>query len=572
MTTTSARGRLATLMAGVTTACLIAPPLVQAELNFTRLDAYAGAAGNGEILGYSSLDHTVASTFGATGVELLTLNATGQLSSRGVIDASGVFDSIGDTLASASSVALDPLGRGFGVVSLIPALNGTNTGKLGLFDFRAGSFASLNVLDVGFHPDSVSFSADGSRIFVANEGEFTSGGATDAPGSLSVVDLSSVGFGTFSTDVAALTNAAVKTWDFSAANLAAGVDLSGLRYNDISAGALANPERHIEPEFVAASGNEVFVTLQENSGIAVFDLTTEKWERVMALGPIAQVIDASDRDSGIEINDLVTGTPMPDAIALYESGGTTYAVTANEGDFRIDDADRIRIKDIDRADIDDVAEAALDAIYGDFQADDALGRLRVSLFDGDTDGDGDFDQFIMPGTRSLSIWDTSTGTLVGDTGSLEKVLAVLDPAKHNIDDGLLSEFDARSDDKGPEPESVTLAEIDGRIIAFVGLERQNGVLALDITDPANISLDDITDPAFAGYFNDLGEFAFYAPESMFYIAGSDSPTGGDVLLVGFENAGGGIGVYSASVVPVPAAVWMMLSGIGVMVSRRRRGA
>lgn len=572
MTTSPASGRLATLIAGVATAYLIAPPLAQADINFTRLDAYSGLAGDGEILGYSSLDHTVASTFGSTGVELLTLNATGQLSSRGVIDVSGAFSGIGDTLASASSVALDPLGRGFGVVSLIPTLNGTNTGKLGLFDFRAGSFASLNVLDVGFHPDSVSFSADGSRIFVANEGEFTSGGATDAPGSLSVVDLSSVGFGTFSTDLAALTNTAVKTYDFSAMNLAGGVALDGLRYNDTSAGALANPARHIEPEFVTSSGNEVFVTLQENSGLAVFDLTTEKWERVMALAPIAQVIDASDRDSGIEINDLVKGTPMPDALAVYETGGKTYAVTANEGDFRIDDADRIRIKDIDRADIDDATEAALDAIYGDFQDDDALGRLRVSLFDGDTDGDGDFDEFIMPGTRSLSIWDTATGTLVGDTGSLETVLAALDPAKHNIDDGLLSEFDARSDDKGPEPESVTLAEIDGRVIAFLGLERQNGVLALDITDPTNITVDDITDPAFAGYFNELGEFAFYAPESMFYIAGSESPTGGDILLVGFENADGGIAVYSASVVPVPAAVWMFLSGLGVMVSRHRRRA
>ena len=570
MTMTRKTSLLGTLVAGITAGGLLAPASAQANLGFTRLDAFSGSAGNGEIIGYSSLDHTVASTFGATGVELLTLSASGQLSSRGVIDASAVFSGIGDTLASASSVALDPLGRGLGVVSLIPTMNGTNTGKLGLFDFRAGSFGQLNVLDVGFHPDSVSFAADGSRIFVANEGEFTTGGASDAPGSLSVVDLSSVGFGTFSADIAALTNTAVKTYDFSAPNLAAGIDLSALRYNDISAGAMANPERHIEPEYVTSRGNEVFVTLQENSGLAVFDLTSEKWERVMALSAITQVIDASDRDTGIEINDVVKGTPMPDAIAVYESGGKTYAVTANEGDFRIDDADRIRIKDIDRADIDDSTEAALDAIYGNFQDDGALGRLRVSLFDGDTDGDGDFDEFIMPGTRSLSIWDTATGTLVGDTGSLENVLALLDPAKHNIDDGLLSEFDARSDDKGPEPESVTLAEIDGRVIAFVGLERQNGVLALDITDPTNITVDDITDPAFAGYFNDLGEFAFYAPESIFYIAGSDSPTGGNLLLAGFENAGGGIAVYSATVVPVPAAVWMMLSGLGVVAARRRK--
>jgi hypothetical protein len=150
----------------------LALPAAQAQINFTRLDAYAGAAGNGEILGYSSLDYTVASTLGGTGVELLNLSASGQLSARGIIDLSGAFAGIGDTLASASSVALDPLGRGFGVVSLVPTLNGTNLGKIGLFDFRRGSFASLTTLDVGYHPDSVSFSAEvgASNTVVVREG------------------------------------------------------------------------------------------------------------------------------------------------------------------------------------------------------------------------------------------------------------------------------------------------------------------------------------------------------------------------------------------------------------------
>ena len=555
-----------------------ASALANAEFNFTRLDAFAGSAGNAEIISFSATQNTLASTLGS-GVELLSLGGSGQLSSRGIVDYSTAFNGIGDTLDGVSSVALDPLGRGFGIASLIPSMNGTNTGKLGFFDFRTGSFSNLNILDVGFHPDSVSFSADGTKAFVANEGEFTGGpnsGTTDAPGSVSVIDLSSIGNANFATDIGALTNAAVTTVDFTAGNLGAGVDIGKLRINDTSAGAPLNIPLHLEPEFVTSHGDQVFVTLQENNGVAILDLNTNKFEKVHLLQNITQTVDASDRD-GVGgdgtalIDDVVTGMPMPDSIAVFESNGKTYFATANEGDFRGDDFERVRVKDLDRADIDDTTEATLDAIYGDFQDDAALGRLRVSNIDGNTDGDPQLEQLLMPGTRSITIWDAETGTLVADTGSLENVLLELDPSKHNIDDGdPIGEFDARSDDKGAEPESLIIQEIDGKLIAFVGLERQGGVLALDISDPTNIFVDDTSDAPFAGYINELGDFPFYAPESMVYIDSATSPTGSDLLLIGFEEAGGGIAVYSVAPVPLPGAVWLMAPALAALIRRRKR--
>ena len=42
----------------------------------------------------------------------------------------------------------------------------------------------------------------------------------------------------------------------------------------------------------------------------------------------------------------------------------------------------------------------------------------------------------------------------------------------------------RSDDKGTEPEAIETAKIGERYFAFVGLERQGGVMVFDITDPA----------------------------------------------------------------------------------------
>ena len=47
--------------------------------------------------------------------------------------------------------------------------------------------------------------------------------------------------------------------------------------------------------------------------------------------------------------------------------------------------------------------------------------------------------------------------------------------------------DGRSDDKGPEPEALTLGQI-GRTYAFIGLERVGGIMVYDITTPAKKSV------------------------------------------------------------------------------------
>ncbi len=336
---------------------------------------------------------------------------------------------------------------------------------------------------------------------------------------------------------------------------------------------MANQYRHIEPEFLTEKNGKLYVTLQENNAFAEFNLASNQWTAVRGLGTLTQTIDASDRDgpggtAAAQINDQIAGLPMPDALASFEFAGKTYIVTANEGDFRVDDADRRRVADLPLSgpgSVDATVAATLNSLYGgNYRASGALGRLRVSNIDGDTNGDGDIDVLTMTGSRSFSVWDAETGLLVKDSGSLESLLLSLDPLKHNITDGLLSAFDARSPDKGPEPEALALAEVGGVRLLFLGLERQNGLLAYDLTDPSN--------PVLLDYINSLSS-GLVAPESLLFVDASRSPTGQALLLGGYELGGGGIGVYSATIVPIPAALPLFGAGLAVLgLVRRRRVA
>ena len=507
-----------------------------------------------EIVSYDRHTNRVFTTNGV-GVDVYEFGSGFDIALSSTIDLSGLF---GGDLDSVTSVAIDPMGRGFGVAVAVPTDNLNTLGQLIFFDTSTGGL--IKTLDVGYHPDMVTFTSDGSHLLVANEGEASTDPtvANDPNGSLSVIDLGGKVLG----DLVGLAGVDVRDYDFGSENLGAGVSLSGIRVDPRN---VNNVKADLEPEYISIRDGKAYVTLQENNAVGVFDLASRKWTNVHSLGGVVQRIDASGMDGGINIDDSVYGLHMPDALGSYKVDGKVYFVTANEGDARDGVlGEESRVGELDLSAFDDSLITELNGIYGDFQADEALGRLKITTLDGDTDGNGKIDRLVMYGTRSFSIFDGETGVLVSDSGSdFEVITAEVIPELFNGQGNDPENFEARSGSKGPEAEGVAVAEIDGRILAAITLERVGGVMIYDVTDPAS--------PEFVQYLNSNDSHGTGAdsPEGITWVTGADSPTGESFLLVAYEESGSVDVFRFGSAIPEPGSVMLLGLGLGFVVSRRK---
>ncbi len=433
--------------------------------------------------------------------------------------------------------------------------------------YQSSDLTFLGAVQVGALPDMLTFTPDGSRIVVANEGEPNSDYSVDPEGSISVIDMSP--------GAGALTQANVTSVGFSAFN-SGGSRASEIDSKTRISAHSASVAQDLEPEYVAVSADSAtaWVSLQENNAIVEVDLATASITSLWGLGYkdhglIGNELDVSNKDDAINIRTWpLYGTYMPDSIAVYQYAGRTLVVTANEGDSRDYSGyiDEIRVRDIvdpgeQAATIDIPGSARFAGVGVDSDGDgiedifenENLGRLKVITNLGLKDanclqGDGlpssscVYEGLYAFGGRSFSIFDADSHQLVYDSGSeFERITAQRLGADFNSDH-TENGGDARSDDKGPEPEALTLATFAGRTYAFIGLERVGGVMVYDISEPQtstfveylnprNFSVDPETGGVYNAGAGDLG------PEGFKVVSAADSPSGDPLLLVGNEVSG-----------------------------------
>lgn len=480
-----------------------------------------------------------------------------------------------------------------GIVAIaIQAAVKTDPGYVALY--QAKDLSKLAHVQVGALPDMLTFTPDGQTLLVANEGEPADDYQADPEGSVSVISLANL-------KAPILRTADFKAFNGQEAALRAqGVRIFGPK---ASAAQDFEPEyitvsKDGTTAWVALQENNALAKIDITSAkvVAVYPLGFKDH------GLTGQGMDISDADGldaqgkiNIQPWANVRGLYMPDAIASFEVAGKTYIVSANEGDARAwgennpayfsGDASKgfveewrvkhlVHGKGFERRLGDDLpAHLALlakgaelnpshfaycGAIAGDAKncrEDHLLGRLNISWTEGyqkNADGTAKlnergnlvYDHLYSFGTRSVSIWVENaqqTGVeLVWDSGDqFEQYIAQHHPEIFNFNHEEAG-LDNRSDNKGPEPEGVTLGQIGEKTFAFIGLERVGGIIVYDVTTPAS--------PSFVQYINsrdfkatteqiELGQAGDLGPEGLVFIPAKDSPNQKPLLVVGHEVSG-----------------------------------
>lgn len=495
-------------------------------LDLNKIGSYVSGISNpeggvAEIVSYDSVNNSAWVVNGATGM-------------LDILDLNGVTCGTSETITATSldikamAAEMNP-GFNYGDMTSVSVCSDLKLVAVALQaeDYNAAGYVGLlntdgemlAMIEAGFQPDMVTFTPDGTKILVANEGEPRNGygeDITDPSGSVTVIWLNA-------DDPASSShkNVGFEVFDEMRDTL---VD-SGVMLTE---GNL--PSLDLEPEYIACNNNTAYITLQEANAVAILDLVSATYRGVYSLG----YQDLSLEENALDlIEDGVyaantypdaVAAYMPDGIAMYESDGKTYLVTANEGDAREWGSE-------------EDGTAFCNEIKETLIATDGTEAEKVRVIDPEvTDGlpEG---KTVLYSSRSFSVFrvDEDGLTLVFDSGKdFEALSAKYIPEYFNCsnDD---NDYDSRSPKKGPEPESVTVGTIGNDLYAFIALERIGGIMVYRIDAEGEMA-------AFVNYINtrDFSEdpseaepnlTSDVAPEGLCFI-----PERG-ILLAAFEVSG-----------------------------------
>lgn len=475
----------------------------------------------------------------AASQRILTVNA--QSGKVDILDASDPNkpDKVAEVSAGGdkeiNSVAVRPDGL---AVAAVQQADKTENGEALIFNVNSAE--ELGRVPLGALPDNVHITKDGAYALTANEGEasdeLNADGteyAKDPEGTVSVISLPD---GLEAPSAADVRTADFRVFDGPDAELDPSIPIFGPENHH------NKPSLDFEPEYISSADGKAYVTLQENNAIAVVDIASATVDKVLPahIADHSDVpIDPSNKDGEAKLRKVpVHGLSMPDSIGAFQTNGQTYFATANEGDARDwgGYTDEVKLKDLEGQICDsvDLPEGIEDKKYA--------GNLKLSNASGWNEEKGCFDGLYSFGSRSFSIYDAE-GNVVFDSGSdFEEITKDIEGLNFNADNED-PDFDDRSNNKGPEPEALTIGTVGERTYAFIGMERVGGIFVYDVTDPANAKFvtytnnrdftvdydeDNVDATSLAG---DLG------PEGLAFVNKEDSPTDDALLIAGNEVSG-----------------------------------
>jgi hypothetical protein len=468
------------------------------------------------------------------------------------------------TLGAANSIAIYENTLAIAV----EAINKTDSGAVLFYQLNnqgVGSF--IKAVKVGALPDMVTFSPDGHKVLIANEGEPNNDYSIDPEGSVSVINLTNTVPADISTTINLTTNITFSSdlldsedFDTNAERVellkAAGLKLAGPLGTTLA--------QSLEPEYITVSEDSktAFVALQENNAIGIINLA----DNTIEIKPLGFKnwndfqLDYSNKDEIASFNSVsgLYGMYQPDTITSFQWQGSTFVLTANEGDSRDYGgySEEVRVKDIiDTDELNKTLSTELQATYDASGGDDGLGRLKVTTALGDADNDGIYEALYTYGARSFSIWDQNINLVFDSGDDFGKISASILGNNFNSTH-TENKGDNRSDDKGGEPEAIAIGKIGNNTYSFIATERSGDLFIYDISNPFNVSFsafynnrdftvdyeldDDLDNPCDESEGMDcsmIESAGDLGPESIKFISSEQSPSGMPLLIIGNEVSG-----------------------------------
>ena len=180
-----------------------------------------------------------------------------------------------------------------------------NPGSVVFFDLN-GDY--VHQVTAGALPDMLTFTPDGMKLLVANEGEPSDDYTNDPEGTISVIDLSSgvlaasvtsINFNSYDTKKASLQNKGIRIFGNNGAS---------------------SVSQDMEPEYITvlADGTKAYVGCQENNALAVINLATNTIIDILPLGYKNHMLGTPTVTSYV-INELAAGWPTL-GTPVYDGG------------------------------------------------------------------------------------------------------------------------------------------------------------------------------------------------------------------------------------------------------------
>ncbi len=246
------------------------PTLPATPCNFlTRLGGVASANG-AEIPAFDPASKRVYTVAGKL-IEYFTMSNTGALTLGGSLPLGFSVAATDSAIPNSVAVSNGILAASYAVI--IKSTNAQQPGRVTFYNASTG--AVLNSVTVGYLPDMIAFTPNGTKVLTANEAEpnsYLQLTSVDPEGSVSIIDISG-----------GVASASVQSVDFTSFNTQiAALRLSGVRIY----GPGATVAQDFEPEYIAFSpdGTKAWVTLQENNAFAVIDIATATVSSILPLG------------------------------------------------------------------------------------------------------------------------------------------------------------------------------------------------------------------------------------------------------------------------------------------------